>query len=185
MFLKFNIEKAIQAAGVLMREEGKTMTRLRLLKLLLIADRQNLRDTGRPILGSRIVAMDNGPLHSDVYDLIKGTHNSEPAWSAYFTNDGPRNLRMTEQSGVGLLSRQEIDTLIRVSQMHETTDDYALSQLTHEFPEWQETYEKGTSRPISLEKLIAGVGREDDKEAILQDLHDDEAFNAFFSRREQ
>ena len=86
MFLKFNTEKAIQVAGVLLREEGKSMTRLRLLKLLLIADRQSLRETGRPILGSRIVAMDNGPLHSDVYDLIKGAHNSAPAWSAYFTN---------------------------------------------------------------------------------------------------
>ena len=181
MFLKFNVEKAIQAAGVLLREEGKALTRLRLLKLLLIADRQSLRDTGRPILGSRVVAMDNGPLHRDVYDLIKGTHNSAPAWSAYFTNGGPRNLRMTEQASVGLLSRQEIDTLICVLRKHETLDDWALAELTREFPEWRETYKEGTSRPVSLEKIIAGVGRGDDKEAILQDLRESEAFDAVFA----
>ena len=65
--------KAVQAAAVLLRNEGTKMTRLRLLKLLLIADRKSIKEMGVPILGSKIVAMDNGPLHSEIYDLIKGS----------------------------------------------------------------------------------------------------------------
>ena len=40
---RFNISKAIEAAGVLLREEpSRRMSRIRLLKLLYIADRESL-----------------------------------------------------------------------------------------------------------------------------------------------
>jgi len=57
MIQKLDIEKAIQATAVLLRQEGKRASRLRLLKLLYIADRNALQKTGSPILGSKIVAM--------------------------------------------------------------------------------------------------------------------------------
>ena len=88
MRLRFDATKAVQAAAVLARLEGKRVSRLRLLKLLYIADRESLRQRGSPLLGSKAVAMDNGPLHSDVYDVIKGTHSASPKWSRYFTNYG-------------------------------------------------------------------------------------------------
>lgn len=58
-----DVEKAIQAVGVLLRREGKRASRLRLLKLLYIADRISLQKTGTPILGSKVVALKHGPVH--------------------------------------------------------------------------------------------------------------------------
>jgi uncharacterized phage-associated protein len=183
MFLKFNAEKAVQAAGVLLRQEpGKHMTRLRLLKLLYIADRKSLRETGRPILGSKISAMDNGPLHSDVYNLIKGEHVQEHIWAKHFANDGPQELRIVDEPPVGLLSKPEIAMLRKVSEMHEQYNDFELSKMTHQFPEFGKHYAEGTSVAIPLEDVIDGVGRNQDKAEILQDLKDDDAFDKLFER---
>jgi len=179
--IRFDAEKAVQAAGVLLRSEGKRMSRLRLLKLLIIADRKCLKETGRPILGSKVVAMDNGPLHSDVYDLIKGSHIQEPLWSRHITKSGPRDVFLENEPPVGRLSRHEIDLLNNVSEMHSQVDDYDLSMLTHTFEEFVENHQQGTSRPIPLEAIIAGVGREADKDAILGDLQDDALWEQFFS----
>jgi uncharacterized phage-associated protein len=75
----FNIEKAIQAVAALLHFHGsKEMSYLRMLKLLYIADRETLKETGRPITGDRIVAMEHGPVLSSVYDLIKGVHRGGP-----------------------------------------------------------------------------------------------------------
>src|SRR5262245_9212871 len=67
MLRQFDTMKAIQAAAVLLRFDDGAMDYLRLLKLLYIADREALRETGRPISYSRTIAMDNGPLSSEVY----------------------------------------------------------------------------------------------------------------------
>jgi len=185
MHQKFNSEKAIEAAAVIARREGKRITRLRLLKLLYIADRMLLKQRGRPLLGSKVVAMDNGPLHSDVYDMIKGEHVATPRWSRYFTNDGSRDVILTQEPDTANLSRNEIEMLHQVVDMHSHVDDWKLSTLTHEFPEWINVYQEGTSKPIELESIIDGIGREEDRESILQDIADTEAFDRFFERNLQ
>ena len=182
MHQKFNSEKAIEAAAVIARHEGKRTTRLRLLKLLYIADRTLLKERGRPLLGSRTVAMDNGPLHSDVYDMLKGEHIATPRWSKYFTNEGPRDVLLTQEPDTANLSRNEIETLQRVVDLHSQIDDWQLSELTHGFEEWKAAYEKGTSKPIELEAIIEGTGRGADREAIMKDLANDAAFDRFFER---
>jgi uncharacterized phage-associated protein len=159
------------------------MTRLRLLKLLFIADRMSIKEMGFPILGSKIVAMDNGPLHSAIYDLIKGNHPAEPIWSKYIMTDGPRDVVMVDEPDLSKLSRPEIALLARVSDDHVQQDDWTISNLTREFEEWKQYYSKGTPAEIPLEAVIDGAGRGQDKEEILQDLRDDEAFDRFFSRQ--
>ena len=53
----FDVQKTIQAAAELLRFERNRMSYLRLLKFLCIADRDSIRESGMPILGSRAVAM--------------------------------------------------------------------------------------------------------------------------------
>ena len=110
MTCMLDVKKAIQAVGVLLRREGKRASRLRLLKLLYIADRISLQRTGRQILGSKIVAMKHGPLHSEVFNLIEGDHVQTPLWSHYFRNSG-RDVVLEEEPGTDALSRQDIDLM--------------------------------------------------------------------------
>ena len=184
MSTRLDVAKAIQAVGVLLRREGKRASRLRLLKLLYLADRASLEKTGCQILGSRIVALKNGPLHSEVLDLINGEHIHAPQWSQYFQNVG-RDVVLAAEPEIGKLSRYEVELLNRVVDEHEHCSDWDIAEETHSFAEWQKVYpdpNENTSRPIPIELLIDSIGRGADKAAILQDMKDSEAFDAAFAR---
>ncbi len=74
MHFPVKVEKTIQAIGVLFRADRvKRMNYMRLLKLLYIADRESLQETGRPITGGAITARERregcGHLPSDLREL--------------------------------------------------------------------------------------------------------------------
>lgn len=171
MYLKFDSEKAIQAIGVILRNHPHRLAgRLRILKLLYIAERESIMEIGHPLVGSRVVAMDHGPLHSRVLDLINGADMAEPKFSAHFFRLGYL-VEMTEDPGVGHLSAYEVEKLQEVCERYAAVNDWTLAQeITHGFKEWSDRYRKGTSTPIPLEDIIEAVGRGEDKEAILADL---------------
>jgi uncharacterized phage-associated protein len=180
---RLNVEKAIQAAGVLLRRSGKQMSRIRLIKLLYMADREAVRKYGMPILGSRIAAMKHGPVHTEVLDLIRGEHVEEPEWSRYFRNKGYR-VFLSKEPQVGALSKHEIDVLNDVCGEMEPNDDWSVVDHTHKFDEWQKHYpnpQENTSRVIPFEDVVEAVGRASDRDSILQDVADKEAFESFFA----
>ncbi len=156
-----SLAKKIQAAGVILRDRGP-MDRLRLLKLLYIADREALQERGVPIIGGLMVAMKHGPLHSEVYDLIKGSHVDEADWSTCIVSHG-NTIALKSDPGRLDLSPFEIDKLNAVAEHYQDVDTWELSELTHEFVEWKESFVKGTSRPIPSEMLLKEVGFSDDE----------------------
>ena len=59
----FQEEKAAQAAGYLLNKyPSKSHNLMALLKMLYLADRMALVETGYPITGDRMVSMPNGPV---------------------------------------------------------------------------------------------------------------------------
>src|SRR6266481_4115650 len=114
MAIRLNIPKAIQAASVLLKTDRcKRMSYLRLIKLLYIADRESLKETGRKITRDRTVAMKNGPVLSGIYDLIKGRHEAADEWSQKIRKDGYQ-VELVDDPGSGQLSRYEIKKLREV-----------------------------------------------------------------------
>lgn len=181
MFRHFDPHKAIQAAGVLLRHERNRMSYIRLLKLLYIADRDLIRETGMPLLGSKSVAMDNGPLHTDIYNLIKGVHEQTPLWSKFFSTKGYQ-IETVDQPDNGLLSQAEISKLNEISDKYAPfTDVDICNQMTHSFDEWRKNYRAGTSQPIQIEDILDAVGRSGDKESILDDIRELEEFDKLVS----
>ena len=179
MVFRFGTHKVIQAAAVLLRLERGRMSYLRLLKLLYIADREYLSATGRPIIGTRLVAMKQGPLHSEVYDLVKGGHSDEPLWARFFQKDG-YHIELKEDPGVLSLSRKEIDTLTAASEERAMNNEWEIVEETHDFQEWKNSFQQGTSATIPFEDLIDAVGRSGDKEEILQGARDKAAMDRVF-----
>jgi len=166
---RFDMTKTIQAAAVLLRSHPlHSMSRLRLLKLLYIADRESLRDTGRPITGDRAVAMKHGPVLSETYDLIKGEHVRAAEWDEWFETAG-YDVRLAKDPGVGRLSKYEIAKLQEVARRFEYEWDWALAEATHEFPEWKRNDPGDSSRPIPFEHILKAVGREDEIQAIREE----------------
>lgn len=165
------IEKTIQAAAILTHLEGGRIERIRLLKLLYIADRESLAEHAFPIVGGRVVALDNGPLHSNVYDQIKGDWPSE--WAGYFSNEG-HIVVLAKDPGNDELSEYEIDKLTSVSKANREVDTWELVERTHKFPEWKQWQLPGSSRTIPLESLLGALGFSSDEILeIAQDIERD------------
>ena len=156
--ISFSPEKAVQAAAELLRSEStRQMSYLRLLKLLYLAERRSLKESGAPILGGKFVAMKNGPLHSEVYDLIKGEHPEQAKWAGHIRKQG-YHVQLVQEPGVQELSCFEIQILREVADQWKDQDDWELAESTHSFPEWRKNYVEGTSRVIPLEDAFSGVG---------------------------
>ena len=161
----FNIRKAIAATSILLNEtQHNCMEYLRLLKLLYIADREILAETDSTLLGGRVVAMKNGPLHSRIYDLIKGEDASAQQWQKFFKTHS-YSIHLSEVADTSPLSRFEIRKLKDICARHTSLGTWDLVDLTHDFPEWKAAYpnpQEDTSRTIEFQQIVDAVGRSDD-----------------------
>lgn len=166
MSFRFSLDKTIQAAGVLLRDApGHQMTRLRLLKLLYIADRESLKETGRPITGDRVIAMKHGLVLSRTYNYIKGECSGLERWERYFVSEGFL-VRMRKGTSVDELSPHEVQTLRRVSQERAHLDEWDIAEETHGYPEYEDP--GGASVTIRFETILDAVGRGAQAKRILE-----------------
>src|SRR3989304_7235844 len=87
MRLPFNEAKATQAAAMLLKMRGGTMSYMKLLKLLYLADREALLRWGRPISTDVYVSMDHGPVLSKTLDMInEGPDTGGRIWAEYISS---------------------------------------------------------------------------------------------------
>jgi uncharacterized phage-associated protein len=160
MRFRFNFEKTVQAAGVLLRRDGKKMSRQRLLKLLYIADRELLAAKGRTITGDQALAMTYGPVLRRTYDLIKGVEARATEWDEFIHSDGYA-VELRGDPGLDDLSRAEIAKLHEVSDRYRDVDDDDLSTLTHDFPEWKSHSVPSGAELIPWEEALRAQNKED------------------------
>ncbi len=155
---RFDLPKTLQAAGVVLSMTGQT-DRIRLLKVLYRANREALRETGMPLVGGHAYALPNGPLHDEVYALIKGEHPGYPEWNRYFASER-HTVRMVADPGRLDLSPYEIGQLRAAVDWADRFETWELSEETHSFAEWRENRPGAThsgSRLIPVESLLRGL----------------------------
>jgi uncharacterized phage-associated protein len=157
--IPFSTEKTIQASVVLLKEHAGRMSRMRLLKLLYIADRELLAETLRPITGDHAIAMDHGPVLSHTYDLIKRKHVDSPLWDRFIAQQGPQDIAFTDDPGVGQLSQNEIGKLTDVAERFRNSNDYDIALVTHQFAEFikNEPAPPEKRKPIPLDDLLQAL----------------------------
>jgi len=156
----FDETKAAQAAAQLLLRHGRPMGSHRLLKLLYLADRRSLVETGYPITGDKMVCMEYGPVLSGVYDALKGSPS--PIWSRYITSVKEKQATLsTDKPEIGELSSYDIRLL---AETYSTYGDYTFQQLkvlTHEFPEWKNPGKSSTVIPP--EEILRAEGKSADE----------------------
>lgn len=170
MHFRLDVKKVVQAIGVLFREDGvDRMAYMRVLKLLYIADRITLAETGRPITGGPVYAMKRGPVLTEVYDLIQGQHLEMPVWDTFFQKQRYSLQLRGGHPDVGALSKYEIKKLQEVAALYADCDEFQLSEETHKFPEWINNDLGSSAKRISLQEILEAVGRGDEAAAIIQE----------------
>jgi uncharacterized phage-associated protein len=179
---KLDSRKAIEAAAILVKNSpGGRISRKRLLALLYIANRECLKESARPLVGGRVAAMKYGPIHADLYDLIKGREGAEglAEWSRHFHGEN-YFVVLDEDPGMNALSRFEARVLAATAKKYEKEDDFDIALLTHRFVEYGTSYKKGRARTIPLKKIVNAVSPGPMVNSILRDLKEKQELDELF-----
>ena len=156
----FDERKAVQAAALLLDCEGGRMRYIKLIKLLYLADRTALIETGLPITGDRFVSMRYGPVLSHVLDLIRSRAAGSRFWDPSIRTQG-YEVSLTRDPGRDELSEYDVETLRRIFEVHgRNTAWMDVVNATHGLPEW--TDPGASSHPIEPAEILRYAGFEED-----------------------
>jgi uncharacterized phage-associated protein len=179
MHLHFDFTKTLQAACVLLDADDNRMEYMRLLKLLYLADRELLAETGRTLTGDRAVAMKNGPVLSRLYETILGRTVHSDDWSEFVQRQGYK-ISLKQKPGREKLSKREISKLLEVTERYRQLGNFELSNETHKFQEWQQHYHEGTPTLIPWEDVLHAQGKPEMIVIAEQEAATQEAWADFF-----
>jgi uncharacterized phage-associated protein len=157
---RFNPDKAVQVIAYMLSAVGSPMDKVKLTKLLYLADRQSFIERGVSITGDRLVAVPFGPVPSACLDLLNGVAfiNQNRVFRFIHVEDNQVILRQTPgQSLIGEADRAVLDEIAGVYGNMRT---WKLVHQTHSLPEYEAAYIEGTSSPIPFE-LIARASRDE------------------------
>lgn len=169
MAIPFNERKVTEAAALLLDLRGGQMHFLKLLKLLYIADREALSRWGIPITNDNYVSMDNGPVLSRTYNLIRD--GGSRFWSEYISAQfGDYEVRLRDKMPeIQKLSSAEEKLLNEIFAEFGNRNRWDLVDATHNFGEWQDPH--GSSIPISIREILGALGEpEEEIDATVAEL---------------
>ncbi|MCX6361017.1 MAG: Panacea domain-containing protein [Armatimonadetes bacterium] len=147
--------KSIEAAAYLLSKLGGEMPYIKLIKLLYLADREQVRRRGRTLSGDTHWSLSYGPVLELTLNSIKG---NDPAWHEYIRTDATARVswlvalpevREMSQADTEVLD----DTVASFGHLHWME----LVDYTHTLPEWKEP-RTGSRRRIYFHDIAAAVG---------------------------
>lgn len=163
----FNPDKASQPVLWLLHRHGGSMDKLKLIKMIFLADREHLVRYGRPIVGGNYVAMDLGLVSSNLKDYIEGktTFRDLP-----FTIQGEYNLVATQATNDAQLSESELEVLDEIYDKYKHIDSIKLGLLTHKYKAWKNNVPaKGSSKPVPYEHFFEDKDSKDMMALVLEE----------------
>lgn len=158
----FDEAKAAQAGALLLRLRGSRMSYIKLLKLMYLADRRSLVESGLPITGARMVSMPHGPVLGEVYDRITWEPDGPNEWSSLIGAPGNYEVELVAlDEELDRLSPYEVEVIQDVFEKYGRLDRWALVRLTQELPEWRDPGE--SVLPIEPRGILAAEGLPDEE----------------------
>ena len=168
IFMRFDEQKVTEAAAFLLELRGGCMHYLKLLKLLYIADRQAFAEWGTPISNDNYASMDNGPVLSQTYNLVK---DGGRFWSEYISAPfGDYEVELsTPLQKKSRLSLAEEEILTRVFKEYGHQNRWRIVDFMHTLPEWKNP--GGSSIPISITEILQALNESEESiQAILSEI---------------
>lgn len=167
----FDEQKAAQAAAYLLRRQGEPMPYIKLIKLLYLADRKALIETGYPITGDRFVSMPHGPVLSQILDLITwGCRDEGSPWREHISLPSNYSVMAIGPHDEGSLSDYDRGLLDALLDEFGAMDHWDLVDHTHALPEWVDP--EGSSIDIDPRVILRDAGYTDEG---IEDVEDEAA----------
>lgn len=160
MNFSFDAAKATQAVAEFLRLAGGEMDVLKLVKLAYLLDRTSLIRRGFPVLGGNYYSMKNGPVTSELLDLINSgwLRGTTTDWSDFISTRSGNQVGLRQPCGTGQLSESELLLIVELSTAHAGRTGRVLADWCHEnCAEWH-PITRGRHE-ISVESILESGGR--------------------------
>lgn len=172
--MQFSEKKAAQVAAFFLYRAQGQLEILKLMKLMYLAERASYQKFGEPMIGDRLVSMDNGPVLSITLNhMNRFLPSGEGGWESWVSDRRDyllalkREIRNPKEDLLEL-SEAELEVLESVWQKYGQLGPFQLADLTHRIcPEWEDP--RGSSQPISRSRLLRSLGFDDETSKALED----------------
>jgi uncharacterized phage-associated protein len=156
---EFQYDKAIEAMAYIV-DRYRSIDKVKLMKLMYIADKDSFLAHGVPITGDRQCAMPYGPVPSACLKLINGEYylnvfdedQANQAFKYFHVEDHTVFLRSKPKSD--LLTDHDQNVLDAVMREHGDKGTWVLVRETHQYPEYKAVYVENTSTTIPYELML-------------------------------
>lgn len=164
-----SVRKSAQIAAFFLAQSGKSLDRLKLIKLMYFADRQAMATFGHPISDDLPYAMQHGMVLSETLDLIRGVKSSSE-WSAWVRPSFHIWLKSARPvialEDLDELSPADLEVLKSVWTTYGGLTGKALEHESHQLHEWRNP--GASSVRVKEAEVFRALGKSDDESATLQ-----------------
>ena len=137
----FNYKKAVQTLTFFAQKEGSVINRMKVFKLIWLSDRLHLRKYGRPILNDVYFALPKGPIPSNTKDLADNSEyladTEKELREQFIENLGRFNIKAKLETQKSVFSQSDLEVMNLVYPNFGNLNEFELSELSHQYPEWQ------------------------------------------------
>lgn len=162
--LGFDHRKSTQIIAFFVRKAGGSAEKLKLVKLLYLAERLSFERRGKPMNFDAYFSLPHGPVVSSALDGMDNKLD-HPAWQAIDLAENKRDVTLVDDVAEDRLSRADRAILDRTWDEFGGMTASQLRNWTHEHcPEYTEVG-SGSSLAIDVSEILREVGRADPDEA--------------------
>lgn len=133
---KFNITKALCSIGYILKEINNKADFHKVFKIIYFADKKHLVEYGSPISGDFFIAMENGPVPSNIYDLFKEIRKNvnleKNIFNQYFSVEERYTITLKNSPDFSYLSKSDIECLENSIQENKNLSFKKLTDKSHD-----------------------------------------------------
>jgi uncharacterized phage-associated protein len=162
MTFRFNIRKATEAASLFIKMEGGRLNVMKLVKLIYLLDRISIARRGIPVVGGIYYSMRNGPVTSELLDVInagKLADDTDTSWEQFISDRDKHEVELQKDlPPIDFISESEKRLIEEIYREHGAKDQWQIRNWCHQnCGEWT-PLEAGRER-IMVEEIAANVGK--------------------------
>jgi uncharacterized phage-associated protein len=169
VFEDFQTDKALNAVLYITHKLNRNDFH-KVFKVLYFADRNHISEHGRSITGDTYIAMNDGPVPSNIYDIFKsvrgdGFFKDDGKFSSLFSVLNWDIISPIAPADLKKLSKTDVNQLDQSLKQYGDMSWEEVREKSHDYA-WRNTVKNA---PISLENLVMETGNDDSYVAYLKE----------------
>lgn len=139
--MTMDTQKIIQTLVYLAsKQPDGRLNKMKAYKLMWLVDRYHLRQYGRTVTGDAYYAMPHGVVPTDAKHLLEDKltrlSSNKGMLDAYIKVDSDYVYSAIAEPDMDVFSQSDVEAMDKVLEVFGGMDQYQLSDLSHQFPEW-------------------------------------------------